>query len=387
MRILILGGSGGMGRFASSAVAKFDNFDSLIIADLNEEAAKKFAASLDNEKISGIGIDVTDEILLKKMLSQNDVVLNLTGPFFKFAYPILKLALEEDCHYLDICDDWEPTEKMFTLHDLAKEKGKLALLGLGASPGITNLLALKAMNELDTISKVYTGWDMSSATPEEESSQIGTNAAMVHAIEQMIGKVKIFKDKKYKMARPLDKVAFEYPEIGEFKANIFGHPEAITFPHHYPEISESFNLMHGDNGLFNIVIKVMRFFIEIKLLSKNAAARILGWLEMLDKNSEDSENDLPPVYGFAKGLKDGKETLVAATLDGDDEYKDMSMGEATGYPLAVGLKMLVEGKITSTGVLAPEACGVDPDEFFHELSNIFGESVQMQTIVTKKVLA
>ena len=52
MRILILGGSGGMGRFASSAIAKFDNFDSLIIADLNEEAAKKFAASLDNEKIS-----------------------------------------------------------------------------------------------------------------------------------------------------------------------------------------------------------------------------------------------------------------------------------------------------------------------------------------------
>jgi hypothetical protein len=32
--------------------------------------------------------------------------------------------------------------------------------------------------------------------------------------------------------------------------------------------------------------------------------------------------------------------------------------------------MLVEGKITSTGVLAPEACGLDPDEFFHELSNI-----------------
>ena len=376
-----------MGRFASSAIAKFDNFDSLTIADLNKEAARKFAASFGNEKIFGIGIDVTDKVFLKKVLSQNDIVLNLTGPFFKFAYSVLKLALEQDCHYLDICDDWEPTEKMFTLHELAREKGKLALLGLGASPGITNLLALKAMDELDVVYKVYTGWDMSSATPEDESSQIGTNAAMVHGIEQMIGKVKIFKDKKFKMARPLEKVAFEYPQVGIFKANIFGHPEAITFPHHYPEISESLNLMHGDNKLFNIVIKTMRFFIEIKLLSKNAAARILGWLEKLENDSEDIPNNLPPVYGYAKGLKDGKETLVAVTLDGDDEYKNMSMGEATGYPLAVGLKMLVEGKITSTGVLAPEACGVDPDEFFKELSNIFGESAQMQTIVTKKVLA
>ncbi len=376
-----------MGRFASSAIAKFDNFDSLTIADLNKEAARKFAASFGNEKIFGIGIDVTNKVLLKKVLSQNDVVLNLTGPFFKFAYPILKSALEEDCHYLDICDDWEPTEKMFTLNGLAKEKGKLALLGLGASPGITNLLALKAMNELDAVSKVYTGWDMSSATPEDESSQIGTNAAMVHGIEQMIGQVKIFKDKKFKMARPLEKVTFEYPQVGEFRANIFGHPEAITFPHHYPEISESLNLMHGDNKLFNIVIKVMRFLIEIKLLSKNAAARILGWLETLENNSEDVANDLPPVYGYAKGVKDGKETLVGVTLDGDDEYEDMSMGEATGYPLAVGLKMLVEGKLTNTGVFAPEACGIDPDEFFKELSNIFGESAQMQTIVTKKVLA
>ena len=386
MRILILGGSGGMGRFASSAIAKFDNFDSLIIADLNEKAAKKFAASLDNEKISGIGIDVTDEILLKKMLSQNDVVLNLTGPFFKFAYPILKLALEEDCHYLDICDDWEPTEKMFTLNDLAKEKGKLALLGLGASPGITNLLALKAMNELDKVSNVYTGWDVSGAKPEEESSQTGANAAMEHGIEQMIGQVKVYMNKKFKMVRPLTRVNVQYPQLGKFKASIFGHPEAITFPHHYPDISTSLNLMHG-NELVNVfVFKMIRFFIEIKLLTKSQAANIL---ERLERNKvskpKDILNSLPEVYGLAQGLKNETETIVAVTLDGFEE--NMSMGEATGYPLAIGLKMLVEGKITSTGVLAPEACGVDPDEFFHELSNIFGESVQMQTIVTKKVLA
>ena len=41
------------------------------------------------------------------------------------------------------------------------------------------------------------------------------------------------------MVRPLNEVKIHYPEIGEFKANIFGHPEAITFPHHYPDINES----------------------------------------------------------------------------------------------------------------------------------------------------
>ena len=106
---------------------------------------------------------------------------------------------------MDICDDWEPTEKMFTLNELAQEKNKTAIIGLGASPGITNLLALKAMTELDEVKKVYTGWDISSAEPEEESSQSDVNAAMVHGIEQMVGKVKVFINNKFQLVRPLKK--------------------------------------------------------------------------------------------------------------------------------------------------------------------------------------
>ena len=105
--------------------------------------------SFKNNKIIGMGLDVLDSEALRRVLAKHDAVLNLTGPFFKFAYPILEAALKENCHYLDICDDWEPTEKMFTLNELAQEKNKTAIIGLGASPGITNFLALKAMTELD----------------------------------------------------------------------------------------------------------------------------------------------------------------------------------------------------------------------------------------------
>ena len=163
MKILILGGSGGMGRFASSAVSSISGIDSITIADINETAASDFAKSFNDERITGIGLNVLDKDSLRKLTASKDVVLNLTGPFFKLAYPILEVALEQNCHYLDICDDWEPTEKMFSLNKLAEEKNKIAILGLGASPGITNMLALKAMNELDKVSNVYTGWNVSGA--------------------------------------------------------------------------------------------------------------------------------------------------------------------------------------------------------------------------------
>tara|TARA_B100000123_G_scaffold270240_1_gene247796 strand:+ start:99 stop:1265 length:1167 start_codon:yes stop_codon:yes gene_type:complete len=386
MKILILGGSGGMGRFASRAISSIENISLITIADLNAQSVKEFADSFKSTKIIGIGLDVLDKEALKNKLSEHDVVLNLTGPFFKFAYPILEAALEENCHYLDICDDWEPTEKMFALNDLAQEKNKTAIIGLGASPGITNFLALKAMTELDEVNKIYTGWDISSAEPEEESSQSDVNAATLHGIEQMVGRVKVFKDNKFQMVRPLKRVDINYPEIGEFKVSIFGHPEAITFPHHYPEISESLNLMHGDDGSFRFIFKILRFFIEVKLLTKNTAARIIHWLETKNsKVSKDSVNSLPGVYGLAKGLKNGTKTSIAVTLDSsNDMLEKMSMGEATGYPLACGLKMLIDGKINKFGVLAPEACGIDPDIFFQELSSILGHEERLKTIVTAR---
>ena len=41
MKVIILGGCGGMGRYASKAISSFDQ--SLTIADLNKEDAEEFA--------------------------------------------------------------------------------------------------------------------------------------------------------------------------------------------------------------------------------------------------------------------------------------------------------------------------------------------------------
>jgi len=388
MKILALGGSGGMGRFAVHSLIKHPQVESILVADLNESAAKKFASTL-SEKTSGIGIDVTDKKALERAMNDVDVVINTTGPFFKLAVPILKAAIETKTHYLDICDDWEPTEKMFLLNDEAKAAGITAIIGLGASPGITNMLGLIAMKELDQVSKVYTGWDMSSAQPEEESSQTGVNAAMVHGIEQIIGKVKVFSSGAYKMVRPLEKVTVDYPQLGAYEANIFGHPEAISFPHHYPEIKESLNLMHSNDDSLVSVLKLIRFFIEIKLLSKNMAAKILTWLE--GTQSPDTEKAgvemLPSVYGYAEGIRDGQKMSVATTFHTEENIDDLSMGEGTSYPLACGVKMLADGVINQTGVHAPESGIINPDLFFDYLSKELPGDTSIKPEISKAAIS
>tara|TARA_B100000902_G_scaffold47672_1_gene54884 strand:+ start:64 stop:1224 length:1161 start_codon:yes stop_codon:yes gene_type:complete len=365
MKVLCLGGSGGMGRYAAKAIANFPEITSITIADLNDHAAKKFADSL-NAKVSGIGLDVTNSENLKEVLDQHDVVLNTVGPFFKFGLPILEASIESGCHYLDICDDWEPTEEMLKLDSQAKDAEITVIIGLGASPGITNLMGLIAMEELDSVDTVITGWDLSSVNPAEESSQTGTNAAMIHGIQQMTGKVKIFEDGRLDMVQSLKGIKVNYPGKGIYKANIFGHPEAISFPHHFPKIKNAMNVAHGSKAIDIYIIKIFLWLTEKNIISHDKAANFFHWLETKSNRPSfrDEKAGLPAIYGLAYGMKNGKIASVGVTFGKNDLAKETSMGEATGHPLALGLKLFLQGKIYKSGVFAPEGGAINAKDFF-----------------------
>ena len=365
MKVLCLGGSGGMGRYATKAIANFKELEAITIADLNEDAAEEFAKSFDT-KVQGIGLDVTDTKKLAEALEEHDVVLNTTGPFFMFGVAILKTAIENNCHYIDICDDWEPTEEMLMLDSQAKDKGITAIIGLGASPGITNLMGLVAMEELDSVDTVITGWDLSSVNPAEESSQAGTNAAMIHGIQQMTGKVKIFEDGQLSMVQSLKKFKINYPGKGVYKANIFGHPEAISFPYHFPKIKNAMNVAHGSKAIDIYIIKIFLWLTEKNIISNDNAANFFHWLETKSNRPSfrDEKTGLPAIYGLAYGMKNGKNASVGVTFGKNDLAKEISMGEATGHPLALGLKLFLQGKIYKPGVFAPEGGAINTEDFF-----------------------
>ena len=365
MKVLCLGGSGGMGRYATKAIANFKELEAITIADLNEDAAEEFAKSFDT-KVQGIGLDVTDTKKLAEALEEHDVVLNTTGPFFMFGVAILKTAIENNCHYIDICDDWEPTEEMLMLDSQAKDKGITAIIGLGASPGITNLMGLVAMEELDSVDTVITGWDLSSVNPAEESSQAGTNAAMIHGIQQMTGKVKIFEDGQLSMVQSLKELKINYPGKGIYKANIFGHPEAISFPYHFPKIKNAMNVAHGSKAIDIYIIKIFLWLTEKNIISNDNAANFFHWLETKSNRPSfrDKKTGLPAIYGLAYGMKNGKNASVGVTFGKNDLAKEISMGEATGHPLALGLKLFLQGKIYKPGVFAPEGGAINTEDFF-----------------------
>ena len=371
MRILAIGGSGGMGRHAVSLIQSFNTVTEIIVADLNESSANSFAAEM-NSKVNAIGLDVNDSEAMRRAMQNVDTVINTSGPFYRFGVPILKAAINEGCNYFDICDDWEPTVEMLKLDQAAKTAGVTAIVGLGASPGISNLLALIAMQELDEVSCVFTGWDLGGAKPEEASSQEGLNAAMVHGIQQMTGKVQIYRKGEVELARPLSPVSIHYPGIPTFKGYIFGHPEAVTFPHNYPSLTKSINLAHGGD-IDSILLKAILGLVDWGIVGKERAAALLTWFEGQRKEeTRKKSSKAPPVmYGLAMGAKGNRDASVGVSWIGEatepESKYEVGMGAATGVPLACGVKFLSEGRINESGVFSPEAGLIDPKEFLEEV--------------------
>jgi len=193
IRVVALGGCGGMGQFAVRTAIDFDFVDEILIADRDEQGAREFAQRC-GPKTSSVGVDVLDEAALAEVLKGVDVVMTTVGPYYRFGLPVLRAAIRAGCHYLDINDDWEPTLEMLELDQEAKKAGITAIIGMGASPGLSNLIAVKAMNELDQVDDLITGWG--TGGHEEELSETpgegGTlRAATEHWIHQLTGKIRV----------------------------------------------------------------------------------------------------------------------------------------------------------------------------------------------------
>jgi saccharopine dehydrogenase-like NADP-dependent oxidoreductase len=391
MIVVALGGCGGMGRHAVRTALEFDQVDQILIADRDKSRAAQFARSC-GDKTAPWEIDVTNSKSLAKLLDLGDVVLNTVGPFYQLGVPILKTAIETGCNYLDINDDWEPTLEMLKLDEAAKNAGVTAVIGMGASPGISNLLAAKACERLDEVDEIVTGWGLGDEAEELSSSSDGPlSAAMVHWMHQCSGMIRLYRNGHLFNTSPLEEIEFQYPGVGRATGWTLGHPEPVTLSRLRPELNSSANVMVLPESVMNLVRwaseeinhghisvsdaaavlqglppdsagghKLPNEF-AVPFLFRRAWSRIKG---LVGRKRSRRDSDMPELFALARGRKGGKEQSIGASLT---SAPARGMGGATGVPLAVGLRMLIDGQISAKGVHPPETC-IDPNLFFDALA-------------------
>jgi saccharopine dehydrogenase-like NADP-dependent oxidoreductase len=118
MRVVVLGGAGGMARPAIERAGRLDGIDEVVVADLDGDRAAAVAAAVGGPTRWEV-VDATDGAGLTALLDPADVVMNFVGPYYRFGVGPLRAAVDAGCHYLDVCDDWEPTLELLDLSPAA----------------------------------------------------------------------------------------------------------------------------------------------------------------------------------------------------------------------------------------------------------------------------
>ncbi|MFT7111414.1 MAG: lysine 6-dehydrogenase [Porticoccaceae bacterium] len=380
MKILALGGCGSMGKIAVQTTIALDPTTEIVVADRDFEAAKRFTDNF-SDNVYPAQLDAFDSAALDNLMVSCDIVLSTIGPFYLFGSLVLEAAIRTKTHYLDICDDPEPTLAMLQLHKQAEMAGITAIVGAGASPGVSNLFAAKAIAALKTPDEVYTLWGDGGAVDEGEGDlelrdENGLpSAATVHWLEQLSGSVKVLENGELVPTKPLREVSIDFPGVGSDLCHICGHPEPITLGRYYPTIRRSYNLMNMPSYIIYALKKSVKNVRDGNHDDVKAAAEKLsnmmseGDMGVLDTarymyhlEKDKKRTFLPSLAAIAIGTDTaGQRTTVGVHIEA--EYKVGDMAHQTCIPTAIILKMISDGDILKYGVFAPEAC-IDPDIFF-----------------------
>ncbi|MCY0923539.1 saccharopine dehydrogenase NADP-binding domain-containing protein [Streptomyces sp. H27-G5] len=163
MRVLLMG-AGGVGTAISRIAARRTFLTHVTVADYDLSRAEAAVAALDpaETRFDAVRADASDEAAVTALLSSGgyDVLLNATDP--RFVMPLFRAALAAGTHYLDMAmslsypDPDRPYERcgvrlgdaQFELADAWRTADRLALVGMGVEPGLSDVFARHAADEL-----------------------------------------------------------------------------------------------------------------------------------------------------------------------------------------------------------------------------------------------
>jgi len=361
MKVLALG-CGEMGKAAIKDLVEFGDFDEVVVGDINLKKAENFVKKLKSEKakVSAKFVDVTDHKKLVDLMSNFDVALSCVGPFYKFALPVVKAAIEAKVNLVDICDDYDSTSKVLELDSAAKDAGITIISGLGVSPGATNILAKAAADMLDEPEEIHIALLMG-------APDLGGVAEISHRFHSMYGKVPTFKNGKFTEVRAFvdGRETVEFPEpFGKFEVFHIGHPEPITIPRYIKKVKYvDTKCALNPPSIKDLIVSLgdIGFSSEEPLDVKGASVTPLDFTAAFVHKLSSQIRDVPKMGAIrveVRGTKGGNKTKIIFASTG-------RMDEGTGIPVSIGAQMLAKEKIKEKGVFAPEGC-IDPQDMIAE---------------------
>lgn len=384
MRILIIG-AGGVGSAAVRIAVRRDFFEALVIADYDPVRPQALVDDLGDPRLTAAQVDASSAESVAALIREHSIthVLNAVDP--RFVMPIFDGSFAAGATYLDMAMSLsrphpdrphELTGVKLGDEQFAKEAewvdaGRLALVGIGVEPGLSDVFARYAEDELfseidelgvrDGANLVVAGYDFA------PSFSIWTT------IEECLNPPVVYEqDRGWFTTAPFSEPeVFDFPEgIGPVECVNVEHEEVLLMPRWTGAKRVTFKYGLGDE------------FIEVlKVLNKLGLDRTE---KVAVKGAEVSPRDVvaavlpdPATLGdkmtgktcagvWVRGTgKDGQPRLTYLYHVADNEqtmaeYGSQAVVWQTAINPIIALELLATGAWSGSGILGPEAFDARP---------------------------
>jgi saccharopine dehydrogenase (NAD+, L-lysine-forming) len=394
-KVVVLGGAGAVGRVAARTLASFGGLGRVVVADRDVGAALAVQGDLGPARVEVAAVDVGDAAGLRAVIQGARVVLNCTGPYYRFARPVLEACIAARVDYVDVCDDVDATFALLDLDDAARAAGVRALIGMGNSPGITNLLGRLAA---DLLLQEVEAIDIYHAHGGEPFEGPGVVA---HRLHGMSLDIPVFLDGALKTVRFFEPDGIALRERVDFhlvgrdlQVYPYPHPEQITMPRHIRcrQVTNRGTVL--PQAYFELTTEVARLGLTgtapLEVGGRAVVPRdfAIAWL-LQERERLLREPPFGPQRGCTKvvvrGQRKGEPTSFVFSLASTDQ----ALGEGTGIPAAMGVILALRGKVKGPGVLPPEAA-VAPLDFLALVKPVLattGQQGSFQGVLVERVRA
>ena len=237
MRVLVVG-SGGVGAAVAAVAHRRDFFERMVVADVDEDRARRAIAAHRDDRFAAAAVDASDAASVAQLAraERADAILNAVDP--RFNPPIFQAAFDAGCTYLDMAmtlSNAETGEKLgdaqFAQADRWEEAGRLALVGIGVEPGLSDVFARYARDEL--FSEIDTIGIRDGANLEVDGYEFAPTFSIWTTIEECLNPPVIWeRDRGWYTTAPFSEPeVFDFPEgIGPVECVNVEHEEVLLIP-------------------------------------------------------------------------------------------------------------------------------------------------------------
>ena len=373
MKVFCLGGAGKICREAILDLVQFSSFETITVADFNEEEGRKVVEWLDDPRVDFVRVDVTNHEDTVAKMKGYDIVMD--GTTIKLNGLSTRCIAEAGCHGVNLNGFGEENES----HDVFVQNGKTCLPGFGMTPGVTQMMAMYAANQLDSVESVRVSHG--SYRPIAFSASI--TETTTYEYDPKLPTRTVFENGEFKQVPPFARPReIELPEpYGKAVQYIIPHSETITLAKALKNKGVQLIETRGTWPQQNM--KLVRALYDYGILRNDTIevnGKGIGIMDCISNYLlQSKEGQETAVYGYALhveviGEKNGQKVQhilyhTHPTSDGSVEgWENLrAYTRNVGIPFGIATELIANGEVKEPGVVTPEEAFQNPKIIFGEL--------------------